>query len=203
MKITLETIKELRAKTGAGLANVKEALEISKGDFEKALLILREKGLAKAVKRAGKRAENGYICSYIHGDGSLGILLELNSETDFASKSEIFRTLAKEIALQIAANNPEYIDISNIPQDIIDRETNLAKQDMDPKKPVDIAKKIIDGRMQKFYQDFVLLEQKYFKDETKTIKDLINDAVAVLGEKIEVGRFVRFVIGDSATSSNL
>jgi elongation factor Ts len=203
MKITLETIKELRAKTGAGLANVKEALEISKGDFEKALLILREKGLAKAVKRAGKRAENGYIYSYIHGDGSLGILLELNSETDFASKSEIFRTLAKEIALQIAANNPEYIDISNIPQDIIDRETNLAKQDMDPKKPVDIAKKIIDGRMQKFYQDFVLLEQKYFKDETKTIKDLINDAVAVLGEKIEVGRFVRFVIGDSATSSNL
>jgi elongation factor Ts len=203
MKITLETIKELRAKTGAGLAIVKEALETSKGDFDKALLILREKGLAKAVKRAGKRAENGYICSYIHGDGSLGILLELNSETDFASKSEIFRTLAKEIALQIAASNPEYIDILNIPKDIIDRETNLAKQDMDPKKPADIAKKIIDGRMQKFYQDFVLLEQKYFKDETKTIKDLINDSVAVLGEKIEVGRFVRFIIGDSAASSNL
>ena len=203
MGITLETIKELRTKTGAGIANVKEALESSNGDFEKALLILREKGLAKAVKRAGKRAENGYIFSYIHGDGSLGILLELNSETDFASKSEIFRNLAKDIALQIAASSPEYIDITGVPKDIIDREENLAKQDLDPKKPAEITKKIIDGRMQKFYQDFVLLEQKYFKDESKFIKDLINDAVAVLGEKIEVGRFVRFVIGSSATVSNL
>jgi elongation factor Ts len=203
MGITLETIKELRAKTGAGIANVKEALESSNGDFEKALLILREKGLAKAVKRAGKRAENGFICSYIHGDGSLGILLELNSETDFASKSDEFRTLAKEIALQIAACSPEYIGIDNVPKDIIERETNLAKQDMDPKKPAEIAQKILDGRMQKFYQEFVLLEQKYFKDETKLIKDLINDTVAVLGEKIEVGRFVRFVVGSSATISNV
>jgi len=203
MGITLETIKELRAKTGAGIANVKEALENSNGDFEKALLILREKGLAKAVKRAGKRAENGYILSYIHGDGSLGILLELNSETDFASKSDEFRILAKEIALQIAAYSPEYISVENIPQDIVERETGLAKKDMDPKKPVEIVQKILDGRMQKFYQEFVLLEQKYFKDETKLIKDLINDTVVVLGEKIEVGRFVRFVVGSSATTSNI
>jgi elongation factor Ts len=203
MAITLETIKELRAKTGAGIGNVKEALEASKGDFEKALLILREKGLAKAVKRAGKRAENGYILSYIHGDGSLGILLELNSETDFASKGPEFRNLAKEIALQIAACSPEYISIANVPQEIIEREETLAKQDMDPKKPAEIVQKIIDGRMQKFYQEFVLLEQKYFKDEAKLIKDLINDTIVVLGEKIEVGRFVRFVIGSSATTSNL
>jgi len=203
MAITLETIKELRAKTGAGIANVKEALEVSGGDFEKALLILREKGLAKAVKRAGKRAENGYILSYIHGDGSLGILLELNSETDFASKSPEFRNLAKEIALQIAACSPDYIGIANVPQEIIEREETLAKQDMDPKKPAEIVQKIIEGRMQKFYQEFVLLEQKYFKDETKLIKDIINDTIVVLGEKIEVGRFVRFVIGSSATTSNL
>jgi len=203
MDVTLNTIKELRTKTGAGITNIKEALEKSGGDFEKALLILREKGLAKAVKRAGKSADNGYICSYIHGDGSLGVLLELNSETDFASKSENFRNLAKEIALQIASSTPEYVDITKVPQEIIDREKELAKKDLDPKKPAEIAEKIIEGRMQKFYQEFVLLEQVYFKDDQKLIKDLINDTVAVLGEKIEVGRFVRFAIGSAATKANI
>ena len=203
MKISLETIKELREKTGAGVTMVKEAVEKSNGDFEKALIYLREKGLAKAEKRANKRAEKGYIYSYIHGDGLVGVMVELNSETDFVAKNEKFRTLAREISLQIASNNPEYINITDIPKDIIEREQELARKEIDPKKPAEIIEKIMSGRMQKFYQDFVLLEQRYFKDESKTIKDLINEQVASLGEKIEIGRFVRFVIGSSATKSNL
>jgi elongation factor Ts len=203
MEITLEMIKELRAKTGAGIGMVKEALQSTSGDFEKALIFLREKGLAKAVKRSDKRAENGYIHSYIHGDGTLGVLVELNSETDFAARNAKFRDLAKEIALQIAANNPEYISIDQIPADIMQREKDLAMKDLDTKKPQNIIDKIVDGKLQKFYEDFVLLEQKYFKDESKRIKDLINDHVAVLGEKIEVGRFCRMKISSNSTACNL
>jgi len=203
MKISLDTIKELREKTGAGVTMVKEAVEISKGDLEKALLYLRQKGIAKAEKRADKRADKGYICSYIHGEGTLGVLVELNCETDFVAKNDNFKGLAREIALQVASHNPEYVNISDIPADIIKREEDLAKKDLDPKKPAEITQKIIEGRMQKFYQDFVLTEQKYFKDESKMVKDLINDQIAVLGEKIEIGRFVRLVLGSSATVANL
>jgi elongation factor Ts len=193
MKITLEMIKDLRTKTGAGVGIVKEALEKNDGNVEKALVYLREKGLAKAVKRADKRANNGYISSYIHGDGTMGVMVELNSETDFASRNVKFRELAHEIALQIAANNPEYISIENIPADIMTRERDLAMKDLDAKKPEAIKEKIIEGKLQKFYEDFVLLEQRYFKDETKRIKYLINENVASLGEKIEVGRFCRIL----------
>jgi elongation factor Ts len=203
MKITLEMIKELRTKTGAGVGIVKEALEKNDGNIEKALVFLREKGLAKAVKRADKRASNGYISAYIHGDGTMGVLVELNSETDFASRGAKFRELAHEIALQIAANNPEYISIADIPAEIMEREQELAKKDIDPKKPAEIITKIVDGKLQKFYEDFVLLEQRYFKDESKKIKDLINDNVAVLGEKIEIGRFCRIKLASSSTSCNL
>ena len=203
MQITLEMIKDLRNKTGAGINNVKEALEASAGDVEKALIYLREKGLAKAIKRADKRAENGYIYSYIHGEGTLGVMVELNSETDFAARTSKFRDLAKEIALQIAASNPEYISVEDVPTEIIQREKDIAMKDIDSKKPQNIIDKIIDGKMQKFYEDFVLLEQKYFKDESKTIKDLINDNVAALGEKIEVGRFCRMKISSNSTACNL
>lgn len=196
-------IKDLRTKTGAGIGNVKEALVASDGDVEKALVYLREKGLAKAVKRADKRAENGYIYAYIHGEGSLGVMLELNSETDFAARNVKFRDLAKEIALQIAASNPEYISIENIPAEIMEREKEIAMKEVDPKKPQNIIDKIIEGKLQKFYEDFVLLEQRYFKDETKTIKDLINENVAALGEKIEVGRFCRMKIASNSTACNL
>lgn len=203
MEITLEMIKKLRQKTGAGINNVKEALEHSKGDEEKALLFLREKGIAKAVKRSEKSASNGYIYAYIHGEGTLGVLLELNSETDFASRSEQFRSLAKEIALQIAATSPEYITIEDIPANILKREKDLASKGIDSKKPKEIQEKIIDGKMSKFYEECVLLEQRYFKDENKKIKDLINDTISVLGEKIEIGRFCRMKLSDVATSCNL
>ncbi len=203
MEITLEMIKELRTKTGAGIGMVKEALQNTSGDFEKALIYLREKGMAKAVKRSDKRAENGYIHAYIHGDGTLGVLLELNAETDFAARNVKFRELAKEISLQVAANNPEYISVDQIPEDILKREKDLAMKDIDPKKPANIIEKIVEGKMQKFYEDFVLLEQKYFKDESKLIKDLVNDYVAVLGEKIEIGRFCRMKISSNSTACNL
>jgi elongation factor Ts len=203
MKVTLEMIKDLRNKTGVGITVVKDALEKYDGDPEKALIYLREQGLAKAVKRAEKRAANGLIVSYIHGQGSLGVLIELNSETDFAARSEKFQELAHELALQIAANNPEYISIELVPEEIIKREQDLAAKDIDPKKPEPVKQKIIEGKMQKYFEDFVLLEQPYFKDESKRIKDLINDYVAVLGEKIEVGRFCRFKLAGSATSCNL
>jgi elongation factor Ts len=203
MKITLEMIKDLRNKTGAGINNVKEALENTGGDVEKALIYLREKGLAKAVKRADKRAENGYICSYIHGEGTLGVMVELNSETDFAARSTKFRELAREIALQVAASNPEYISVDNIPAEIMTREKDLAMKEITGNKPEAIVEKIIEGKLQKFYEDFVLLEQRYFKDESKRIKDLINETVASLGEKIEVGRFCRMKLASTTTACNL
>ena len=203
MEITLEAIKALRDRTGAGFANVKEALESSKGDMEKAIIYLREKGMAKGAKRADKAASNGFIASYIHGEGSAGVLVELNSETDFAARDEKFKALAKEIALQVAATNPEYITIESVPEEILNKEREIGMKDIDPNKPQNIIDKIIEGRMQKFYEDNVLMEQKYFKDDTKKIKDLINDVVAALGEKIEVGRICRFQIRGSATYSTL
>lgn len=203
MKITLDMIKDLRTKTGVGVGAVKEALEKYDGDEEKALIFLREKGLAKAVKRSEKRAVNGKIVSYIHGNGTVGVLLELNSETDFASRSEKFGELAHEIALQIAASNPEYISIEDVPAEIMERERELAQKDIDEKKPEAVKNKIIEGKLSKFYEDFVLLEQPFFKDESKKIKDLINDYVAVLGEKIEIGRFARFKLAGSSNSCRM
>jgi len=203
MKITLEAIKALRKRSGAGFTNVKEALEASGGDEEKAMVILREKGMAKGAKRADKAASNGYITSYIHGEGTVGVMIELNCETDFCSKDDKFRELAKNIALHVAATNPEYITVESVPEEIINREKEIGLKEIDPGKPQNIVDKILEGKMQKFYLDNVLTEQKFFKDETKLIKDMVNDVVAALGEKIEIGRICRFQIRGSATYSTL
>jgi elongation factor Ts len=203
MEITLEQIKELRSATGAGVGIVKEALEKSKGDKEKAIAYLREKGVAKGAKRAGNRADNGLIAHYIHGNGSVGVLVELNSETDFAARNEKFGALAHDLALHIAASNPEYVRIEDIPADLMEKEKEAAKEGIDNKKPAEIVKKIIEGKLQKFYTEKVLMEQVFFKDETKKIKDLINEAVAVIGEKIEVGRFCRMQIAGPTSYCNL
>lgn len=203
MEIKLETIKALRSRTGAGFTNVKEALEASNGDIEKAIIYLREKGMAKGAKRADKAASNGFVASYIHGEGTLGVLVELNSETDFAARDDKFKALARDLALQVAATNPEYISIESIPEAILNREKEIAMKDLDPNKPQNIIDKIIEGKMQKFYDDTVLMEQKYFKDDTKTIKDMVNDVVAALGEKIEIGRICRFQIRGAATYCTL
>lgn len=194
MATKLDQIKELRTLTGAGINSIKEALDHSKGDMDKAVLYLREKGLSKAAKRSDKQAANGFVAHYIHGEGNLGVLVEVNSETDFASRNEKFRELASALALHIAAAAPEYISVDDIPAEILDKEKELAKSSIPGNKPEEILNKIIDGRLQKFYEETVLLEQTYVKDESKKIKDLINDAVAAIGEKIEVSKFCRIKI---------
>lgn len=198
----MDQIKELRKRTGVGLHLIKEALEASGGDMEKAVLYLREKGVAKAAKRAGRSAENGFIAHYIHGDGNIGVLLELNSETDFASRNEKFRELAHDLAVHIAASSPEYISIDQIPEDILEREKSVYKKDLEG-KPEQVQEKILEGKLAKFYEEIVLMEQNYVKDDSKKIKDIINEAVAAIGEKIEIGRFVRFQIAGSANSCGL
>ncbi len=202
MSISLDQIKELRKRTGVGLHQVKEALEVSKGDMEKAVLYLREKGVAKAAKRAGRSAENGFIAHYIHGEGSIGVLLELNSETDFASRNEKFRNLAHDIAIHVAASNPEYINIEDIPADVLEKEKSVYNKDLEGKTE-QVKEKILEGKLSKFYQEVVLLEQAYVKDDSKKVKDVINEAVAAIGEKIEIGRFVRFELAGPTSSCGL
>lgn len=200
MATQLEQIKELRSLTGAGVNSIKEALDHSNGDIDKAVLYLREKGLAKAAKRSEKQAANGFVAHYIHGEGNLGVLVEVNSETDFASRNEKFRELAASLALHIAAAAPEYISIEDVPSDILEKEKEFAKKSIDGNKPEEIVNKILDGRLQKFYEETVLMEQVYVKDESKKIKDLINDAVAAIGEKIEVSKFCRIKINAPSSS---
>lgn len=203
MNITLDQIKELRQRTGAGVTVVKEALEESNGDMQAAIEYLRKKGVAKAAKRADKHAENGFIAHYVHGEGAIAVLLELNSETDFTARNERFRSVAKDIAIHIAASNPEYISIEDIPAEILEKEKMVANEGVDANKPAEIAEKIIEGRLQKFYEQCVLLEQVYVKDETKKIKDLMNETISAIGEKIEIGRFCRFEIAGPVNSCRL
>jgi len=202
MDITLDQIKELRNATGAGVTNVKEALEASKGDMDKAIAYLREKGIAKAAKRADKQADNGFVAHYIHGEGSIGVLLELNSETDFTARNESFRQLAHDIALHIAASRPEYARREDVPAEVIEKESEIAKQGTEG-KPDNVVEKIVEGRLSKFYEEVVLLDQKFVKDDSKTISDLINDAVAAIGEKIEIGRFARIEIAGGSSACGL
>jgi elongation factor Ts len=193
-KITLDAIKSLRMKTGVGIHQVKEALENTNGDEEKAILYLREKGIAKAAKRSDKATNNGFIGHYIHGKGAIAVIVELQSETDFAANSEEFQSLAKEVAMHIAAKSPEYLDIESIPQDVLETEKKVFAKDLKG-KPENIQEKILEGKLKTFYMENVLLKQTYVRDEEKTIEDLLNDTVAVLGESIKIRRFVRMTLG--------
>jgi len=197
MAISAAMVKELREKTGAGMMDCKKALEASNGDTEKAIAWLREKGLAKAQKRAGKTTAEGWIGSYIHSNGKLGVMVELKCETDFVAKSERFQQLAKDLAMQIAATNPICLKPEELPEDVLAKEKeiylNQAKQEG---KPEHIAEKIVEGRLKKYYKEVCLLEQSFIKDDSKTIADLINEAVVALGESIQIGRFVRLALGE-------
>jgi len=203
MPITLVQIKELREKTGAGVTAVKEALESSKGNFDKAIVYLREKGLAKAVKRSDKRADKGFIAHYIHGEGTIASLVELNSETDFAAMNEKFRAVAHDLAVHVVAMSPEYVNIKDVPAEILEKEKAIALKTIDPKKPKNIIEQIVAGKLQKFYEEVVLMEQPFYKDEHRKIKDLINELVAAIGERIAVGRFFRLEIGKTATLADI
>ncbi len=192
-QVTLADIKNLRERTGVGINHVKEALEHSNGDLDKAVLYLREKGIAKAAKRSGNATNNGIIGHYIHGK-TMGVLVELQSETDFAANSAKFQELAKELAMHIAAKNPEYIGIDSVPASVLEIEKSVFEKEI-AGKPEAIANKILEGKFQNFYADQVLLEQTYVRDESKKIKDLLNEYIASLGESIKIARFTKFQVG--------
>ena len=197
MGITTEQIKELRKATGAGVLDCRKALEESDGDFDKAVLHLREKGLSKAAKRAGREAGDGVVELYSHGGGRVGVMVEVNCETDFVARGETFRKLAHEIALQIAAAAPDWVKEEDVPEKVLDSERKLArKQAVDEGKSGDVVERIVDGRIAKYLDEVVLLRQSYIREDSKTIHDVISESVASLGENIVVRRFERWELGE-------
>jgi len=198
MEITTEMVKELRQATAAGILDCRKALEAAEGDFEKAVDYLREKGLAKAAKRVDREAKDGLVVSYIHGGGRIGVLLEVNCETDFVARTDEFKEMVNDIALQIAAMSPQYVKREDIPASVIEHEKQLYRtQALEEGKPEAIVERIVDGRMEKFYQDICLLEQAFIRDEERTIDDLVKEQITKTGENMIVRRFARFELGES------
>ncbi len=192
-----DLLKELRDNTGAGMMDIKAALEEAGNDKDKALEILRKKGQSKVLKKADRVAKEGIIESYIHAGGRVGVLLELNTETDFVARTDDFKALAKEIALHIAAANPLYVNISDVPEEVIEKEKEIYKeQAKESGKPAEIVEKMTEGRLQKYYEEVCLMEQPFVREPEKKVKDLIAANVAKLGENIVVRRFVRFHLGN-------
>lgn len=201
--ITAEQVKELRERTGAGMMDCKKALVDSNGDIDKAIDILREKGLASAAKKAGRVANEGLVDSYIHGGGRIGVLAEVNCETDFVANTDDFKNFVKEICMQIAAANPRYITREDVPQSVIEKEKEILKaQSLNEGKPEKVLEKIIEGRLEKFYKENCLLEQIYIRDNEKTVKDYLNEKIAKLGENIIIRRFVRYERGEGIENSS-
>lgn len=199
MEISATMVKELREKTGAGIMDCKEALSASEGSMEAAFDYLRKKGLQAAEKRSSRATREGVVHSYIHGGGRLGVLVEVNCETDFVARTDDFQELCKALGMQIAASNPQYVSIEQVPADAIAKERSiLEEQARQSGRPENVIAKIVDGRLQKYYQDVCLLEQPFVKDTDKTVKDVLRDHIAKLGENISIARFARFVLGDSA-----
>ncbi|ACO03822.1 MAG TPA: elongation factor Ts [Persephonella sp.] len=197
MATDAKLVKTLREMTGAGILECKKALEETGGNLEEAVELLRKRGIAKAAKKAGRETKEGIIHSYIHAGGRVGVLLELNCETDFVARNEVFKELANEIALQIAAMKPQYVSREDIPREVIEKEGEIAREAAIAEgKPEHIAEKIAEGKLEKFFKEVCLLEQPYIKDDKKTIEDLIKEYIAKLGENIKVSRFCRYEIGE-------
>jgi len=195
--ITAEKVKELRERTGCGMMDCKKALTEANGDMEKAIEILREKGLAAAAKKAGRIAAEGLVEAYIHGNGRIGVLVEVNSETDFVAKNEAFKEFVKDIAMQIAAANPQYVSRAEVPAEVLEKEKEILRaQALNEGKPEKIVDKMVEGRLEKFYKEVCLLDQPYIKDPDKSIQDLLNEKIATIGENIVIRRFVRFEKGE-------
>ncbi|OLS01751.1 translation elongation factor Ts [Tissierella creatinophila] len=196
MNITASLVKELREKTGAGMLDCKNALVETEGNIEKAIDLLREKGLASASKKAGRIASEGLVDSYIHG-GRIGVLIEINSETDFVAKTDRFKDFVRDMAMQVAAANPKYVSKEDVPEDVAEREKHvLIQQAMNEGKPEHIALKMVEGRMGKFYEEICLLEQNFIKDPSMKIKDILNENISKIGENLKIRRFVRFEVGE-------
>jgi len=196
--ISAAMVKELREKSGAGMMDCKKALVECDGDMEKAVEFLRKKGLATAQKRAGRALSEGIVESYIHLGGKLGVLVEINCETDFVAKNDDFKAFAKNIAMHIAATNPLGVRAEEVPQELIDKEREIYKaQALEMGKPENVVDKIVDGKMGKFFKDNCLLDQPYVREPEKTVADLLNELIAKIGENISIKRFSRFQIGES------
>lgn len=196
MAITAALIKELREKTGAGMMDCKKALQETDGNMDKAIDFLREKGLASAAKKSSRIASEGIVEAYIHG-GRIGVLVEVNSETDFVAKNEDFKSFVKDVAMQIAAVNPKYVTRDEVPEEELQHEREvLTEQARGENKPEHIIEKMVEGRLEKFYEEIVLLDQNFIKDPDKKVGDLLNDLIAKIGENIKIRRFVRYEVGE-------
>lgn len=196
MKITSQMVKELRDKTSAGMMDCKKALGETEGDMEKAVDLLRKKGLAVAAKRAGRATSEGVVETYIHAGGKLGVMIELNCETDFVAKTDQFKELARDLGMHIAASNPVSVDREGVPADILAREKDIyVQQALESGKPENIVEKIVSGKVEKYLAEICLLEQKYVKNPDLSIQDLLTDCIGKMGENISIRRFARFQIG--------
>ncbi|MFD7521529.1 MULTISPECIES: translation elongation factor Ts [Paenibacillus] len=197
MAVTAAMVKELREKTGAGMLDCKKALDEANGDLTKASEILREKGLAAAANKAGRAATEGIVESYIHAGGRIGVLVEVNCETDFVAKTDNFRDFVKGIAMQIAAANPSYVRREEVPTEELDKEKEILRnQALNEGKPAHIVDKMVEGRISKYYEEICLMEQSYIKDPDKTVSVLLNEMISTIGENISIRRFARFELGE-------
>jgi len=197
MNITAAMVQELRKKTSAGIMDCKKALKETEGNIEKSIEYLRKKGISAAASKASRKASSGKIESYIHLDGKIGVLIEVNCETDFVAKTDLFSDLVKDISLQIAALDPKYIKREDVPEDILEKERDIFRTQAEKsKKPAAVIEKIVEGKIEKFYQENCLIEQGFIKDNTKNIKTLLLETIAKLGENIVIRRFSRFKLGE-------
>jgi elongation factor Ts len=196
LEISADIVKDLRVKTGAGIMDCKEALKVSGGNFEKAIDFLREKGLSAATKKSSRATKDGLVTSYIHMGGKVGVMIEVNCETDFVAKTEDFKTLTRDLAMHVAAMNPLYVKPEDVPEAALQREKDIyRKQVIAEGKPEKIADKIVEGKLKKYYEEVCLVKQKFIKDTNQTVEDLIKAAIAKTGENILVKRFVRYQLG--------
>ncbi len=195
MAIDASSVRELRDRTSAGFLDCKNALEEANGDFEKAGEILRKKGLAKAIKKGSRGTPEGRVGSYIHTNGKVGVLIEVNCETDFVAKNDVFADLVKDLCMQVAATDPMAVSRETVPQEIIDKERNEYNEEFKD-KPDNVRDKIIDGKMESFYKEVCLINQPFVKDNDQTIEDLLKNAITKLGENVKINRFARFAIGE-------
>jgi len=196
MAIKAQDVKALREKTGAGMLDCKTALEEANGDFEEAVAALRKKGIAVAQKREGKAASEGTIAAYVHAGDQIGVLVEVNCETDFVARTDDFKAFARELAMQVAAQQPRWVSSDEVPSEALDKEREILKeQALSEGKPEAIVEKMVEGRMRKFYESYCLLNQPYIRDDSRTIQDLLSDVIAKTGEKVVVRRFVRYQVG--------
>ncbi len=196
-KITTSEIKKLREKTGAGMLEAKTALEEARGDAERAVELLRKKGILKAGKKAQRATRQGTIDAYIHGEGRIGVMLEVNSETDFVARNQVFKNLVHDLALHIAASAPSYISRADVPAAVVAKEKEIYEAAAAAEgKPGAVREKIVTGRLEKFYQEVCLLEQPFVREPKITVQDLLNQKIAILGENIQIRRFTRYVLGE-------